>query len=56
MLLGEQIDKRRGPEWWRTFATMDRAEFEREAEDLLNPDGVLAILRRAAAAVGDATR
>jgi len=47
LLLGEQLDESRGPDWWRTFAITDRAEFEREAENLLKPGGTLAALRRA---------
>jgi hypothetical protein len=50
ILFGDQLDERRGSDWWRTFATMDRGEFEREAEGLLRPDGTLAFLRKVSAA------
>jgi hypothetical protein len=36
--------------WWKEFARMDRAEFEKHAADLVRPHGVLAMLREVAAA------
>jgi hypothetical protein len=36
--------------WWKEFARMDRAEFEKQAADLVRPHGVLAMLREVAAA------
>ena len=36
--------------WWAEFARMDRAEFEKQAADLVRPQGALAALRAVAAA------
>jgi hypothetical protein len=36
--------------WWAEFARMDRTEFEKQAADLVRPQGVLAALRAVAAA------
>jgi hypothetical protein len=47
LLFGEQLDESQGPDWWRAFASMERTDFEKEAEDLL---GTMTALRKAAAA------
>jgi hypothetical protein len=36
--------------WWAEFGRMDRREFEKQAADLVRPQGVLAALRAVAAA------
>ncbi|MET4449168.1 hypothetical protein ABIB75_007480 [Bradyrhizobium sp. GM2.2] len=36
--------------WWREFAGIDRAEFEKRAADLVAPEGRLAALRQLATA------
>jgi hypothetical protein len=36
--------------WWAEFARMDRTEFEKQAADLVRPQGALAALRAVAAA------
>jgi hypothetical protein len=31
--------------WWAEFARMDRTEFEKQAQHLIGPQGILAVLR-----------
>jgi hypothetical protein len=46
------FEMRYAPEWWDGFAKMDRAEFDEIAQDLVGPEGRLAILRRIVAGEG----
>jgi hypothetical protein len=38
--------------WWAEFARMDRTEFEKQAADLVRPQGALAVLRELVAPGG----
>ncbi len=44
--LGNMFEGRWATEWWDDFAKMDRAKFEDVAQDLIGPQGRLAILRK----------
>ncbi|MCP3468335.1 hypothetical protein [Bradyrhizobium sp. CCGUVB23] len=52
LALGNIVEPRWAAEWWDGFAKMKRQEFEVAAEDLVGPDGRLAILRRLVAEDG----
>jgi hypothetical protein len=58
---GFEITALRGPfcesephamRWWAEFARMDRTEFEKQAADLVRPQGALAVLRELVAPGG----
>ena len=46
LVLDARFEARYVPEWWESFAKMDRGEFEEAARDLAGPDGRLAVLRK----------
>ena len=45
LLLDVMFEERYAAEWWDAFATMERPEFEKIAQDLVGPQGRLTILR-----------
>lgn len=45
LALGNIIEQPWAADWWDGFAKMDRQEFEIAAQDLVGPQGRLAILR-----------
>jgi len=45
-----QFDEPHATPWWAEFARMDRAAFEQQADALIRPHGMLAVLRAVAAA------
>lgn len=52
LVLGNMIEERWASEWWDGFAKMDRADFEKIARDLVEPEGRLSILRSIVAEPG----
>jgi hypothetical protein len=50
LVFDAQVHEPHATRWWTDFACKDRAEFERQAADLIRPQGTLAVLRQVAAA------
>jgi hypothetical protein len=50
LLFDGQLYEPHATQWWTEFVRMDRAEFEKQAADLVKPHGVLAMQRAVAAA------
>ncbi|MBR1178080.1 hypothetical protein JQ617_29255 [Bradyrhizobium sp. KB893862 SZCCT0404] len=46
LVLGNMVEARYAEDWWDDFGGLDRHEFEDAAQDLVGPEGGLAILRK----------
>jgi len=46
LVLGNMVEARYAEDWWDDFGRLDRHRFEDAAQDLVGPEGRLAILRK----------